>query len=254
MYLESPAEAQAFAKSLRKKSRAFEGVDAWLAPSFLHVAPVAATLKGSSIKIGAQTVSPSDSAQSKAHTGDVSADMLKQAGASFCLVGHSERRHPSANSGQAAESDEAIRSQLIVAIGAGLTAILCVGEHERHPDGSHFQTIANQLGRALHGLREVNVPSNRLIVAYEPVWAIGKSADEAMEGEDLEEMAIFIRKILAEQLGREWAHKVTILYGGSVEPANARALMEAGGVNGFLVGHASTDVDSFIAILKSCKK
>jgi triosephosphate isomerase len=88
-------------------------------------------------------------------------------------------------------------------------------------------------------------------VAYEPVWAIGKTAAEAMRGEDIEETAIFIRKILSEALGREAVSRVPILYGGSVEPANAQALMKEGGINGFLVGHASADVDSFIEILKA---
>lgn len=252
MYVESPVEAQKFAKALRKRSRVLRGVEAWLAPSFLHLSPVAAVLKGSSIKVGAQAASPFDSARGKAHTGEVSAKMLKNAGASFSIIGHSERRHPS-DLGQAGESDETVRGQLVAATGAGLTAILCVGERERQPDGSHFQEVANQLARSLAGLREATHNANKLIVAYEPVWAIGKSAEDAMQGEELEETAIFIRKIISEQLGREAAGKVPILYGGSVEPANAHALMRAG-VSGFLVGHASADVDSFIEILASCKK
>ena len=91
-------------------------------------------------------------------------------------------------------------------------------------------------------------------MAYEPVWAIGKSAAEAMRGEELEETAIFIRKILTEAIGREAMAKVPILYGGSVESENAGALIREGGINGFLVGRASTGIDSFIDILKACKK
>lgn len=239
-YIESPKEAEAFAKTLRKKARSFAGVDAWLAPSFVHLAPVAAALKNSSIKAGAQTASLHASGP---HTGEVSAGMLKNLGASFALVGHSERR-------AAGESDDAIRGQLVAVINAGLTALLCVGESERVPDGSHFQEVANQLGRALHGVEH----KNRLIIAYEPVWAIGKPAEQAMGGQDLEETAIFIRKILSEQLGRDAVSKIPILYGGSVEPGNAHALIEEGGVNGLLVGRASTKIDSFIDILKACKK
>jgi triosephosphate isomerase len=238
MYIESPDAAKKFAASLRKKSRSFVGTDAWLAPAFPLLPLVAAALKGSSIKVGAQTISIHAEG---AHTGEVSAKMLKGLGVSFVLIGHSERR-------AAGESDEVIRAQLAAALGAGLTAILCVGEEEREPDGSHFAHIANQIHRALHGVTPV---AGRLIVAYEPVWAIGKTAAEAMRGEDIEETAIFIRKILSEALGREAVSRVPILYGGSVEPANAQTLIKEGGINGFLVGHASADVDSFIEILKA---
>lgn len=241
MFVESPEAAKKFATTLRKKSRAFEGAEAWVAPAFPLVTPVAAALKGSSIKVGAQTIS---AYAEGAHTGEVSARMLKASGASFCIVGHSERR-------AAGESDETIRAQLNAAISTGLTAILCVGEHEREPDGSHWQQVANQIHRALVGA----VPlKSKLVVAYEPVWAIGKSAEEAMKGEDVEETAIFIRKILSEAIGRDAALKVLILYGGSVESQNAAAIVKEGGISGLLVGHASADIGSFTEILKACKK
>lgn len=239
MYVEAPDAAKKFATSLRKKSRNFMGAEAWLAPAFPLITPVAVALKGSSIKVGAQTMSAH---AEPAHTGEVSAKMLKASGVSFVIVGHSERR-------ARGESDEDVRVQLMSALGAGLTVILCVGEEERVPDGSHWQQVANQLSRALHGV----VPGTKLIVAYEPVWAIGKHAADAMQGEDLEETAIFIRKILSETLGRDAVAKVPILYGGSVEPGNAAELLRQGGVNGFLVGHASADVDSFIEILKAVR-
>jgi triosephosphate isomerase len=241
MYVGSPDAAKKFASALRKKSRAWQGADAWLAPAFPLLAPVAAALKGSPIKVGAQTISAHAEG---AHTGEVSAAMLKAQGVSFAIVGHSERRAQG-------ETDELVRAQLAAALAAGLTAILCVGETEREPDGSHWAQVANQIHRALHGITPV---AGRLIVAYEPVWAIGKSAAEAMRGEELEETAIFVRKIVSEALGREAMARVPILYGGSVEPENAGALIREGGINGFLVGHASADIDSFIEILKACKK
>ncbi len=240
MYIESPEAAKKFATNLRRKSRSFVGTEAWLAPALPLMAPVAAALKGSPIKVGAQTISIHAEG---AHTGEVSAKMLKALGVSFAIVGHSERRAQG-------EGDEVVQAQLVAALGAGLTAILCVGETEREPDGSHFALIANQLHRALQGV----VPTaNRLIVAYEPVWAIGKQAADAMKGEDVEETAIFIRKILSEELGREAVSRVPILYGGSVEPSNAQALIKEGGINGFLVGHASANIDSFIEILKAVR-
>jgi triosephosphate isomerase len=241
MYVGSPDAAKKFSAALRKKSRAFVGTEAWIAPAFPLVPSVAAALKGSSIKTGAQTVSVHAEG---AHTGEVSAAMLKALGVSFVIVGHSERRAQG-------ETDDVIRAQLSAALSAGLTAVLCVGEIEREPDGSHWAQVVNQLHRALHGIAPA---AGRLIVAYEPVWAIGKSAAEAMRGEELEETAIFIRKILSEAIGREAMSKVPILYGGSVEPENAGALIKEGGVNGFLVGRASANIDSFIDILKACKK
>jgi triosephosphate isomerase len=125
-----------------------------------------------------------------------------------------------------------------------------VGETERLPDGSHFSYIAAQLSSALEGA----LPhAAKMLVAYEPVWAIGKSATEAMQPSELEETVIFIRKTLADLLGRSDALKVPILYGGSVEGENAHALLTQGGVNGFLVGHASATLNSFVEILKACR-
>lgn len=251
LYIESPEAARKFATSLRKGARSFTGVEAWLAPPYPFIAEVATAIgisqnkkqQSSAIKLGAQTLSPIDAAQGKQHTGEVPAQMLKAMGVSFVLVGHSERRAQG-------ETDETIHTQLVQAVSAGLTAIVCVGESERTPDGSHFAVVANQLSRALFGAPALG---NRLIVAYEPVWAIGKSAADAMQAADVEEMAIFIRKILSETLGRDMVAKVPILYGGSVEPQNAPALIEEGGINGFLVGHASADIDSFKEILKAVR-
>ncbi len=228
------------AQGLRKKARSFQGVEAWVAPSHLHLAIVADALNGSAIKVGAQTLSVHADAP---HTGDASGSMLKHAGASFVIIGHSERRAQG-------ETDDMVREQLMQALANKLSVVLCVGEEERVPDGSHFQHIANQINRALAGLQ---IPQGKLTVAYEPVWAIGKSAEDAMSPEELEETVIFIRKILSEALSREQANRVAILYGGSVEAANAAALIKEGGVGGLLVGHASAELDSFVEILKAAR-
>lgn len=239
MYVESPDAAKKFAQGLRKRSRAFVGVEAWLAPSFTLLPTVAAALKGSSIKVGAQRVAPYDDAK---HTGEVNATMLKSAGATFVIVGHSEQRADGM-------TDEMVHAQLVRATSAGLTAVLCIGEKERDPAGGHFATIESQLRSAL-----ISINPNKVLIAYEPVWAIGKSAESALDPASLEEMVIFIRKTLAEILDRAQALKVPILYGAAVEAENADALVKGGGVNGLLVGHASSDLDSFIEILKACKK
>lgn len=241
MYVESPEAAKKFAQGLRRKAASFAGVEAWLAPPFVLLPATAAALKGSSIKVGAQSVSPNDDAK---HTGEVSAAMLKAAGASFVIVGHSETR-------AAGMTDAMVHTQLVRATGAGLVAVLCVGEQERDAAGGHFAMIENQLRSAFAGAQSY---ANKIIVAYEPVWAIGKGADSALAPADLEEMVIFIRKTLADILTRPAALKVPILYGAAVEAENADVLVAQGGVAGLLVGHASSELTSFIDILKACKK
>jgi|SRR6185312_5953028 len=242
MYIESPEEAKKFASSLRRKSRLFSGVDAVIVPPFTLLPTAAGALKGSSLRAGAQTISHYDGG---AHTGFISAGMIKKIGASYVIVGHSERR-------AAGETDQMIHAELAAARNAGLIAILCVGEQERDASGAYFSIITDQIRAALRGFPKNE--ANKIIIAYEPVWAIGKTAAEAMRPQELREMSIFIKKTLADIFERKDAMRVPILYGGSVEAENAGALMAEGDVSGFLVGHASADIDSFIEILKSCKK
>ena len=134
---------------------------------------------------------------------------------------------------------------------AGLGAVLCVGERERDPGGAHFEAITAQLSSALTQLPTKS--HSKVMIAYEPVWAIGKTAKDALQPEDLQEMVIFIRKTLAGLLGRAGALRVPILYGGSVEEENVARLYHEGGVSGFLIGHASSNSDSFIKIIKALR-
>lgn len=247
MYIESADGAKEFARALKRKVRGLSGVEAAVAAPAPFIPAVAAILESSPVRVGAQTVSSHgsfDSAQDKAHTGEVSAAMARSAGADFAIIGHSERR-------ALGESNEAVHQQLVQAASAGLMPVLCVGEHERSEDGAHVAFVAEQLRSALVGAQSL---AGKLVVAYEPVWAIGKTADLAMKPAEVREMAIFIRKTLADVLGRKAALKVPVLYGGSVEPENAPALMSEGDISGFLVGHASAEVGSFVEILLACKK
>ncbi len=241
MYITSPEDASKFTVALRRKVRGVSGVDVFLAPPFTILPKVADTLSSSPIQVGAQTIS---AFMDEKHTGDISGVMLKKAGASFVIIGHSERR-------SLGETNELVHDQVLRAVESGLTPILCIGEKEHEEGGAHFNFIEQQLSSALKDLPPKAV--KKLIIAYEPVWAIGKAAADAMKPQDLEQMVIFIKKVLADSLDRKVALSVPILYGGSVEAENAPSLLETG-ISGFLVGRASTDVDSFTQIITLCKK
>ena len=176
-------------------------------------------------------------AKSGAHTGDISAAMLRDAGATLVILGHSERR---ADHG---ESDALVRAKTEAAWAAGLLAIVCVGESEAERlAGKANDVVATQLA----GSVPAGASADTLVVAYEPVWAIGtgRTPTEA----DIGTMHGFIRGRLAEALGREIADGVRILYGGSVKPANAGALMAVPEVDGALIGGASLKAPDFLAI------
>lgn len=242
MYIEKPEEARSLSLFLRRKLRGMSGVDVWIAPPTPFVAAVATLLESSAIHVGVQKVTHHTDPQ---HTGSVSASMVKAVGASFVIVGHSEYR-------AVAGTNEKINAQLEQVLAAGLTPVLCVGEESRSRDGEYFSFVEEQINSALR-----NVPKNllkKLVVAYEPVWAIGKSASDAMKPADVREMVIFIRKVLVESVGREAALKVPVLYGGSVEGENAASLIQEGGVSGFLVGRASARAESFLEILEAVRQ
>ncbi|TSC69257.1 MAG: triosephosphate isomerase (TIM) [Parcubacteria group bacterium Gr01-1014_56] len=242
MYIADAEEARALSLLLRRKLRGLTGVDVWIAPPTPFIAEIANLLESSPIKVGTQKVTYHADPK---HTGSISATMMKGVGASFVIIGHSEYR-------SAAGTNDKVRAQLERTLDSGLVPVLCIGEESRSPEADYFSFVEGQLNAALR-----NVPKNllkKLIVAYEPVWAIGKDASQAMKPADLREMGIFIRKILAELVGRESALKVPVLYGGSVEAENASTLIQEGGVNGFLVGRASARADSFLAIIEAVRQ
>lgn len=239
-YVRSSEEAVKLAKQLKRRSkRAF--CETVVCPAHPHLAQVSKALQGSRVRVGGQDVS---AFTDEKRTGEVPAALVRDAGATFSLIGHSESR--------AIHGDSRIKEKLVSALGAGLSPILCVGEPERDPLGNHLSFIEGQLRHVLEGLskRDAGV----LIVAYEPVWAIGKSANEAMKPMELQETAIFIRKVLVDLFGRPLGLAIPILYGGAVEPANAEELVREGGVDGLLVGHASVNYEMFLDIIAGVSK
>lgn len=205
-------------------------------PPFVHVAAVAQALAGTAVAVGGQDC---HQAKQGAHTGDVSAPMLRDVRASWVILGHSERRH---NHG---ETDELVREKVLAAVDAGLTPIVCVGETEDHRTGGQETEVvgwqlAGSLPKPFTG-----------VVAYEPVWAIGtgKTATE----QDVSMMHAFIREELVRQFG--WAGQtIRILYGGSVKPDNVAAILAVEHVGGALVGGASLNAADFIAIARAARR
>jgi len=212
--------------------------DLLVCPPATLIAAFAEQARGSkTLGVGAQDCHPKPSG---AHTGDISAEMLADAGATAIIVGHSERR---ADHG---ETDVLVRQKAEAAWRAGLTAIVCIGETQHQRDaGQTLDICCGQLNLSLpEGAR-----SDNLVVAYEPVWAIGTGLTPTVG--DVEQIHRFIREFLMARLSREGA-RIRILYGGSVKPSNARELMAVANVNGALVGGASLKAADFLAIASGC--
>lgn len=177
-----------------------------------------------------------------AHTGEITAGAQKTSGATYAIIGHSERR-------AAGDTDALINEKLARAFAQELTPILCIGERERDGEGRYLGYLREQLTVTLKSL----APKERAetIIAYEPVWAIGKTAAAAIGPDDLAEMTLYIRKVLAELLPTKNASRSLVLYGGSVEPSDIRALAAGSDVDGFLVGHASVEPEMFADLVRA---
>ncbi|MET3845800.1 triose-phosphate isomerase [Bradyrhizobium sp. OAE829] len=211
--------------------------DLLVCPPASLIATLADKAKGSKLAVGAQDCHPKASG---AHTGDLSAEMLADAGASAIIVGHSERR---ADHG---ETDALVRQKAEAAWRAGLTAIVCIGETQAQRDAGQTLEVC---GGQLKGSLPDGSTSANLVVAYEPVWAIGTGLTPTAK--DVEQVHAFIRGVLTDRFKAEGS-KIRILYGGSVKPSNAAELMAVANVNGALVGGASLKAADFLAIAAGC--
>lgn len=209
-----------------------------IAPVFTALKTVADRLEGSNVKVAAQDCAPVS--EQSANTGEVSAEMIKDAGCAYVIIGHSERRQ------FYNETDECINRKTKAALQADLTAIVCVGESlEEREAGKAESVVKRQLEGGLDGLTVSDM--KRIIIAYEPVWAIGTG--KTATPEQAQEMHAFIRKTLAESHGKETSDEIRILYGGSVKPENIAELMSESDIDGALVGGASLKADSFAKIV-----
>ena len=232
------ASMDEFEAMLAGASEVADKADLLVCPPATLIAAFAEKAGGSkTVAVGAQDCHPEPFG---AHTGDISAEMLADAGARVVIVGHSERR------AYHGETDVLVRQKTEAVWRAGLTAIVCIGETQRQRDAGHTLDICR-------GQLNVSLPdgarADNLVVAYEPVWAIGTGLTPTAE--DVEEIHQFIRELLIARFNGE-GPRVRILYGGSVKPSNARELMAVANVNGALVGGASLKTADFLAIARSC--
>ncbi|MCD8513277.1 MAG: triose-phosphate isomerase [Nitrincola sp.] len=214
-----------------------EAVDIVVCPPLVYLSQVNELIANTSIALGAQDVSRFD--RDGAHTGDCSADMLADVGASYVLVGHSERRS------EQNDTDERVSQKLACLLKANLKPILCVGETlEQREAGQVEDVIATQIELAISGLSVDDL--KELLIAYEPVWAIGTG--KTASPEQAQDVHAYIRELLGARFGSGFAKQITILYGGSVKAANAAELFGQPDIDGGLIGGAALITEEFTAI------
>jgi triosephosphate isomerase len=231
------AEAVDFIEKIKPVAAQAGHCEVIVAPPFTALAAGAAAAKGSRVSVAAQNCHWD---KEGAHTGDISTGMLRDAGCTHVIIGHSERRH------DCGETDEQVNKKVKAALAAGLTPIVCIGETlAEREKGETEKVLERQFTGGLAGLTPADF--SRIMIAYEPVWAIGTgrtaTPEMAAEGHG------FVRRLAQERFGESEAGSVRILYGGSVKPDNIGGLMAQEEIDGALVGGASLRVDSFAALI-----
>ncbi len=234
----TPEEACVWAKAFVPLVRGHTRDEIAVCPPFLCLEPLVRAVEGSPVLVGAQDMHPE---KEGAFTGEISAPMLRSIGVSHVILGHSERRHYNH------ETDWDVNHKLRAALAQGMTPIVCIGEvQEEREEGRTNDVLLRQLKIGLEGVRPET--AGPIVIAYEPIWAIGSGQSASPEIAD--ETHAFIRGAVRERLGQAVADGMRILYGGSVKPETTAKLMEKPEIDGALVGGASLDPESFARIVK----
>jgi len=232
------SEAVEVVSALKKASPDLTEAELVVIPPFTALNEVKKTIEGSPVQLGAQNMFWEEKG---AYTGELSPPMLKDAGCEYVVIGHSERRQ------YFGETNEAVNKKIKAALSHELIPIMCIGESlDEREKGKTIEKVEDQINDGLEGLGKDEMGS--LIIAYEPIWAIGTGLTATPS--QAEEVHLFIREKLAEKYGNETASCAIILYGGSVKPDNTYELLKENNINGALVGGASLEADSFIQIAK----
>lgn len=222
---------------LKKKNLKIKNSTAVICPPVIFLEEISRNYRGRQFVFGAQDVSWNKNTES---TGETSIEMLKNSNVKYVIVGHAERR-------AAGETDETASLKIERILNESITPVLCIGEVERDVEGKYFRFLERELHESLSRVSKKDI--SKIVIAYEPVWAIGKGKT-AMTGHELHQMNIFIKKILASIYDKKTAMQVPILYGGSVDVDNCKEILDEGEVDGLLVGHASLNPHVFADILK----
>ena len=238
----TPSEAKELVKNIYNEVKGTKGCDIVVCVPYVDIPTVALATKGTVIKLGAQNV---HFAEKGAYTGEISADMLKELGVKYVIVGHSERRQ------YFGETDETVNKRAKAALNAGLTAIICVGEQlwEREC-GITEEIVSRQTKLALY-----DVPAEQLknvIIAYEPVWAIGTG--KTATNEQADEVCGIIRRVVADKYGKQAGKELIVQYGGSMNAKNAEGLLGMENIDGGLIGGASLKPDQLIEIVHAANQ
>lgn len=232
-----PTDAKRILAKIALGAGKYKGAQTVICPPAVYLGLLGGPASAKKLRLGAQDGFYENEG---AYTGSISMAMIKSSGAEYVLVGHSERR-------QAGETDEVINKKIKAGLKSGLKIILCVGEKIHDENGEYLKVLQNQLAQALFGVPKKYF--SQIIVAHEPVWAIGALAKGADTPESFTHNRLFIKKILADLAGKKIGLTIPILYGGSVGPKNTREFLVDGGADGLLVGRASLVPQDFIKII-----
>lgn len=230
-------DAQSLFSVVKKRAGAKRGVQTVVCPPFVFLHLLAGKVSGHRCVVGAQDVFWESSG---AYTGEISAAQVADADAKYVIVGHSERR-------AMGETNEEVSKKVKAASDEGLLAIVCVGESSRDDSGAYLSYVKKELEESLRGVARRSLKN--IIIAYEPIWAIGEDAARSATPHEFEKMLLFIRKVLVDAFGKKPAFDVPILYGGSVDEENAAGFLAVPGSGGLLVGRASLSANAFGAIV-----
>jgi len=238
-----PFEANEILRGLlQKKTEISDDVDVLVCPPFVSLGMAVKYLYDSEVQVGAQNLHFEDNG---AFTGEISASMLAESGCNYVLIGHSERRQ------FFGETDESINKKVLKALKEKIAPVVCVGESlEQRKNNELFEVIASQVNKAFNGISATEAMD--VVVAYEPIWAIGTG--ETATPEQAQEMHAFIRKEIEKLYGEETAEAIRILYGGSMKPGNAEELLSQKDVDGGLIGGASLQPESFAKIISIAER
>lgn len=235
-------EAKKIFSGIRKSANLTKNTDIVVCPSHVHLSVLGNLKIKKPIYLGSQDIFQEENGL---FTGQVNFKMVSDAGADFAIVGHSERR-------SSGDTEEIVNQKLKTVLKSGMKAILCIGEDVRDTEAKYLSFIKNQLESAFNGVLKKYL--DNVVIAYEPVWAIGKKDTDAMGPDELHQMSIFIKKVLSDIYKKSNTRDVPVLYGGSVTDRNARDLVQEGEVDGLLVGRASLNVSVFKDLILAVDK